>query len=56
MPTKDVTTTPTVIINSNRRRTSIIINNLSGNEAVGLLSSVTDTYNQKNLQLSIFLK
>lgn len=52
MPTKDVTTTPTVIINSNRRRTSIIINNLSGNEAVGLLSSVTDTYNRKNLQLT----
>jgi hypothetical protein len=52
MPTKDVTTTPTILVHSNRRRVSLIINNLAGNEAIGLLSSVTDTYNQKNLQLT----
>ena len=52
MPTKDVTTTPTVIVKSNRRRVSLIINNLTGNNAIGLLSSITDTYNQKNLELT----
>ena len=29
-----------------------MINNLDGNDAVGLLSSVTDTYATKNLQLT----
>ena len=52
MPTKDVTTTPTILVQSNRRRVSLIVNNHSGNESIGLLSSVTDTYNQKNLQLT----
>ena len=52
MPTKDVTTTPTILVQSNRRRISLIVNNHSGNEAIGLLSSVTDTYNRKNLQLT----
>ena len=52
MHTKDITTTPTILVPSNRRRVSLIINNLAGNEAIGLLSSVTDTYNQKNLQLT----
>ena len=41
-----------MIVNSNKRRTSIIINNLSGNEAIGLLSSITDTYDRKNLELT----
>jgi|GEM_PF-4527492 hypothetical protein len=52
MPTLDLTTTPTVIVKSNRRRVSLIINNLTGNNAIGLLSSITDTYNQKNLELT----
>jgi hypothetical protein len=52
MPTKVVTTTPEVIIPPNRRRISVVINNLDGNNAVGLLSSITDTYDTKNLQLT----
>jgi hypothetical protein len=52
MPTKTVTTTPSILVLPNMRRTSLIINNLSGNDAIGLLSSITDTYNQKNVQLT----
>jgi len=52
MPTADITETPAVIIPPNRRRVSVVINNLNGNSAIGLLSSITDTYNTKNLQLT----
>jgi hypothetical protein len=31
---------------------SLVINNLSGNSAIGMLSSITDTYDRKNLELT----
>jgi hypothetical protein len=52
MPTKDITTTPTLVMDSNRNRTSIIINNLEGNDAVGIIDDPTMTYNQKSVQLT----
>jgi hypothetical protein len=52
MPAKDITTSPTLVMDSNRNRTSIIITNLSGNEAVGILDDPTMTYNQKSVQLT----
>lgn len=52
MPTKDITTTPTLVMDSNKNRTSIIINNLDGNNAVGILDDPTQTYNQKSVQLT----
>jgi len=52
MPTKDITTAATLVMDSNRNRTSILLNNLEGNDAVGIIDDPTMTYNQKSVQLT----
>ena len=52
MPTVDITTSPTRLIGANRKRTSLIINNLSGNLAVGVIEDPTLNYSQKSLEIT----
>ena len=52
MPTVDITTTATRLVPPNRNRTSLLINNLSGNLAVGLIDNPSLTYSQKSIEIS----
>ena len=52
MPTATVGTTATRILAPNRNRTSIILNNLDGNNAVGIIDNPTLTYAQKSIQIT----
>ena len=51
MPTADIGTTATRLVPPNRNRTSLMINNLSGNLAIGLIDNPTLTYSQ-SLQIT----
>ena len=42
MPSVSVGTTPKKIVNANRNRTSLTINNLAGNNAIFLLDNITE--------------
>ena len=52
MPTATVGTTATRVLAPNRNRTSIILNNLDGNNAVGIIDNPTLTYAQKSIQIT----
>ena len=52
MPTAVVSESATRLIEPNRNRTSIIINNLSGNSAVGIIDNPQLTYAQKSIQIT----
>ena len=52
MPTATVGITATRILAPNRNRTSIILNNLDGNNAVGIIDDPTLTYAQKSIQIT----
>ena len=52
MPTATVGTTATRVLAPNKNRTSIILNNLDGNNAVGIIDNPTLTYAQKSIQIT----
>jgi len=52
LPTVDITTTATRVVPPNKKRTSLLINSLAGNEAIGLIDNPTLTYNEKSVQIT----
>lgn len=52
MPTMDITTSATRLVPPNKNRTSLLINNLDGNLAIGIIDNPTLTYNQKSIQIT----
>ena len=52
MPSVSVGTTPKKIVNANRNRTALTINNIDGNNAIFLLDNITQDTNTGTLQLN----
>ena len=52
MPSVSLGTTPKKIVNANRNRTALSINNLAGNNAIFLLDNITQDTNTGTLQLN----
>ena len=52
IPTASIAGTATRLVPANRKRTSLLINNLSGNLAVGIIDNPTLTYDQKSVQIT----
>ena len=52
MPSVSVGTTPKKIVNANRFRTALTINNIDGNTAVFLLDNITETTSTGSQQLT----
>ena len=52
MPSVSVGTTPKKIINANRNRTGLSINNIDGNSAVFLLDNITEDTSTGAIQLT----
>lgn len=52
IPTMDIPVTATRLVAPNKNRTSLLLNNLSGNDAIGLIDNPTLTYNQKSVQIT----
>jgi hypothetical protein len=52
MPTASIAGTATRLVPPNKNRTSLMINNLSGNLAIGLIDNPTLTYNEKSVQIT----
>ncbi len=52
MPSVSVGTTPVKIVNANRFRTALTINNIDGNTAVFLLDNITETTSTGSQQLT----
>ncbi len=52
MPSVSLGTTPKKIVDANRNRTALSINNLAGNNAIFLLDNITQDTNTGTLQLN----
>jgi len=52
MPSVSVGTTPKKIVNANRNRTALSINNIDGNSAVFLLDNITEDTSTGAIQLT----
>ena len=52
MPSVSVGTTPKKIVNANRNRTALTINNIDGNTAIFILDNITETTSTGSQQLT----
>ena len=52
MPSVSVGTTPKKIVNANRNRTALTINNIDGNTAIFILDNITETTSTGSVQLT----
>lgn len=52
MPSVSVGTTPVKIVNANRNRTALTINNIDGNNAIFLLDNITESTSTGAVQLT----
>jgi len=52
MPSVSVSTTPKKIVNANRHRTALSINNIDGNAGIFLLDSITESISTGAIQLT----
>jgi hypothetical protein len=52
MPSVSVGTTPKKIVNANRFRTALTLNNIDGNTAIFLLDNITETTSTGSVQLT----